>query len=171
MYDPLDFRPPWMGKWMWKFQLARAGALLGVCFGADCGSAPEALAQAHWQFVFWSSLNHLEEIKKKYNQNESERNWNLMNRSLGISSALFSGTKSGFSCKLGWLGWLNRLSLFLDPVVFRSIPKCPVLAGGRCPQDPPVLGCQWGDKAPPDLQWKKHPVHKHWVQFDASCHQ
>ena len=44
-----------------------------------------------------------------------------------------------------------------------------VLAGGRCLPDPPVFG--WGGKAPPDLQWKTHPVHKYWVQPDASCHQ
>ena len=28
-----------------------------------------------------------------------------------------------------------------------------------------------GGKASPDLQWKTHPVHKYWVQPDASCHQ
>ena len=45
-----------------------------------------------------------------------------------------------------------------------------VLALGRCPPDPQVLA-GGGGKAPPDLQWKTHPVHKYWVQPDASCHQ
>ena len=41
--------------------------------------------------------------------------------------------------------------------------------GGAAPQTPRILA---GGASPPQtLLWKTHPVHKHWVQPDASCHQ
>ena len=58
-----------------------------------------------------------------------------------------------------WKRQLTRKLLFFFQIFF----------GFRCSPDPPVLG--WGGKAPPDLQWKTHPVHKYWVQLDVSCHQ
>ena len=79
------------------------------------------------------------------------------------------GTSDWFSKTFGY-SHLAACHLFASIVFVKRVLHVKIfLAGGRCPPDPPVFG--WGGKAPPDLQWKTHPVHKYWVQPDASCHQ
>ena len=47
----------------------------------------------------------------------------------------------------------NRVSLYLVPTVAQIRYFTKILAGGRCPPDPPIFG--WGGKAPPDPSLKR----------------
>ena len=52
-------------------------------------------------------------------------------------------------CSMSWRCALrNRVSLYLVPTVAQIRYFTKILAGGRCPPDPPIFG--WGGKAPPD---------------------
>ena len=54
---------------------------------------------------------------------------------------------------------LNRVSLYLVPTVAQIRYFTKILAGGRCPPDPPIFG--WGGKVPPDP-----PLKRSFVTFD-----